>query len=47
MKTTLYQIDAFTENKFGGNPAAVCILNNWIDDSLMLSIAAENNLCQK
>lgn len=46
MKTTLYQIDAFTENKFGGNPAAVCILNNWIDDSLMLSIAAENNLSE-
>lgn len=44
MKLPLYQIDAFTENAFGGNPAAVCLAQSWPDDSLMLQIAAENNL---
>ncbi|MDQ3536344.1 MAG: PhzF family phenazine biosynthesis protein [Bacteroidota bacterium] len=42
----LYQIDAFTDKLFKGNPAAVCILNEWKDDKLMQSIAAENNLAE-
>jgi PhzF family phenazine biosynthesis protein len=46
MKINIYQIDAFTESVFGGNPAAVCILDNWIDDKLMQNIAAENNLSE-
>lgn len=46
MKQTLYQIDAFTDSTFGGNPAAVCILNEWLEDSLMQKIALENNLSE-
>ncbi len=46
MKLTLYQIDAFTDHVFGGNPAAVCILENWIDSALMQKIAQENNLAE-
>ena len=41
---TIYQVDAFTENIFGGNPAAVCPLENWLPDDLMQNIAMENNL---
>ncbi len=33
-----YIVDAFTDTVFKGNPAAVCIMNSWIDDDLMLSI---------
>lgn len=39
----IYQIDAFTTNVFGGNPAAVCVLKQWLSDALMQSIATENN----
>lgn len=47
MKTIkIYQVDAFTGRLFGGNPAAVCILDKWPDASLMQSIAAENNLAE-
>ncbi|HSG30643.1 MAG TPA: PhzF family phenazine biosynthesis protein, partial [Thermodesulfobacteriota bacterium] len=46
MKIAIYQIDAFTSELFRGNPAAVCPLDKWIDDSLMQSIAAENNLSE-
>jgi len=42
----MYQVDAFTDKLFGGNPAAVCILDNWLDEQLMQSIAAENNLAE-
>jgi len=44
MQIPLYHVDAFSEKAFGGNPAAVCPLPSWIDDRLMQSIAAENNL---
>jgi PhzF family phenazine biosynthesis protein len=44
MTYTLYQVDAFTDTLFGGNPAAVIPLNEWIDESLMQSMAMENNL---
>jgi PhzF family phenazine biosynthesis protein len=43
---TLYQIDAFTDKLFGGNPAAVVPLDRWPPDHLMQSIAAENNLAE-
>jgi PhzF family phenazine biosynthesis protein len=43
---TLYQIDAFTDTLFGGNPAAVIPLESWPSDQLMQSIAAENNLAE-
>ncbi|MCP5234875.1 MAG: PhzF family phenazine biosynthesis protein [Zoogloeaceae bacterium] len=41
-----YQVDAFTDRPFAGNPAAVCILETWLDDDLMQAIAAENNLSE-
>ncbi len=46
MQLTIYQIDAFTENLFQGNPAAVCPLQTWLPDHLMQAIAAENNLSE-
>jgi len=46
MKLTLYQVDAFTSKLFGGNPAAVIPLENWIDDALMQNLALENNLSE-
>ena len=42
----LYQVDAFTSELFGGNPAAVCPLDAWLDDALMQKLAAENNLSE-
>ena len=46
MKLNLYQIDAFAKNIFEGNPAAVCPLDKWLDDSIMQKIANENNLSE-
>lgn len=46
MRLKLYQVDAFTSHVFSGNPAAVCILDNWISPELMQQIAAENNLAE-
>ena len=46
MKLSLYQVDAFTDKLFGGNPAAVIPLEKWIDDELMQQIALENNLSE-
>jgi predicted PhzF superfamily epimerase YddE/YHI9 len=45
-KVKLYQIDAFTDKVFGGNPAAVCVFESWLDDNKMQQIAAENNLAE-
>lgn len=42
----IFQVDAFTNQLFKGNPAAVCPLDAWLDDSLLQSIAAENNLSE-
>lgn len=46
MNYTLYQVDAFTDKLFGGNPAAVVPLTNWLDDKLMQTLAMENNLSE-
>ena len=46
MEIRLYQIDAFNARVFGGNPAAVCPLDAWLDDEVMQAIAAENNLSE-
>ena len=46
MNISMYQIDAFTNRTFGGNPAAVCVLYEWPEDTLMQSIAVENNLSE-
>jgi PhzF family phenazine biosynthesis protein len=42
----IYQVDAFTNQVFKGNPAAVVPLEKWLDDALMKNIAAENNLSE-
>lgn len=41
-----YQVDAFTSRPFAGNPAAVCPLDAWLPDDVLLAIAAENNLSE-
>lgn len=46
MKLTLYQVDAFADRVFGGNPAAVIPLNDWLEPALMQQIALENNLSE-
>ncbi len=46
MKLKLYQVDAFTDQLFSGNPAAVCPLEEWISDNLLQQIAMENNLSE-
>ncbi|WP_409253827.1 PhzF family phenazine biosynthesis protein [Bacillus sp. SCS-153A] len=46
MRLPIYQIDAFTNQQFKGNPAAVCPLTEWIEADLMQKIAAENNLAE-
>ena len=43
---SMFQVDAFAERLFTGNPAAVLILDTWLDDALMQAIAAENNLAE-
>lgn len=42
----IFQIDAFTDKVFHGNPAAVCLLSDWLNDELMQAIAVENNLSE-
>lgn len=42
----IYQVDAFTDRPFAGNPAAVCPLESWLPDETLLAIAAENNLAE-
>lgn len=46
MKLPFFQIDAFAERPFTGNPAAVMPLDSWLDDHLLQAIAAENNLAE-
>ena len=46
MRIPLYQVDAFTGRLFGGNPAAVCPLAEWLPETTMQAIAAENNLAE-
>jgi PhzF family phenazine biosynthesis protein len=46
MKLDIFQIDAFTDKVFGGNPAAVIPLSNWLDDETLQHIATENNLSE-
>lgn len=45
-KIPIYQVDAFTNQLFSGNPAAVCLLDEWLSEPLMQSIANENNLAE-
>ena len=46
MQIKMFQVDAFTDKLFGGNPAAVCVLDNWLPEEQMQQIAAENNLAE-
>jgi predicted PhzF superfamily epimerase YddE/YHI9 len=46
MRLPIYQVDAFAEKLFSGNPAAICPLSEWLPDATMQAIAAENNLSE-
>ncbi|KXF78680.1 phenazine biosynthesis protein PhzF family [Paramesorhizobium deserti] len=43
---TMYQVDAFTDQVFAGNPAAVLVLDDWLPEGVMQAIASENNLAE-
>ena len=46
MKLDFYQIDAFTDTLFGGNPAVVVPLKEWLPDALLLKITQENAVAE-
>ncbi len=46
MKLDIYQVDAFANKAFEGNPAAICPLQEWLPDPTMQALAAENNLSE-
>jgi len=46
MKIPIYQVDAFTSQRFAGNPAAICPLEEWLPDEQLQAIALENNLSE-
>ena len=46
MQIPLFQVDAFSDRLFAGNPAAICPLETWLPDDAMQAIAAENNLSE-
>lgn len=46
MKLPIYQVDAFASRLFGGNPAAVVIMGDWLPDATLQAIAQENNLSE-
>lgn len=46
MRIPLFHVDAFTNQPFRGNPAAVCSLDAWLDDESLRKVAAENNLSE-
>ncbi len=46
MSLSIFQVDAFTKKPLSGNPAAVCPLEEWLEDDAMLKIAMENNLSE-
>ena len=41
-----YIVDAFSDELFSGNPAGICLLDEWLEDGIMQNIAAENNLAE-
>ncbi|MBS0968569.1 MULTISPECIES: PhzF family phenazine biosynthesis protein [Yersiniaceae] len=46
MRVPFFQVDAFSRHPFSGNPAAVCMLEKWLDDTTLQRIAQENNLSE-
>lgn len=45
-KIEIFQVDAFADRVFRGNPAAICPLDAWLEESVLQNIAAENNLAE-
>jgi PhzF family phenazine biosynthesis protein len=46
MKIPIYQVDAFADQLFKGNPAAICPINEWLSDETMQNMGLENNLSE-
>ena len=46
MKIPIYQVDAFASAVFAGNPAAICLLESWLEDRVLQAVASENNLSE-
>lgn len=46
MELPIYQVDAFADAVFKGNPAAIMPLETWLDDATLQAIAMENNLSE-
>ncbi len=46
MNISVYQVDAFANRVFEGNPAAICPLEKWLPEHTMQALAAENNLSE-
>jgi PhzF family phenazine biosynthesis protein len=46
MTIPYFEVAAFTDRPFAGNPAGVCVLKEWLPDAAMQAIAAENNLAE-
>ena len=46
MRTRIFQVDAFATRRFAGNPAAVVVLDTFLDDVVLQAVAAENNLAE-
>ena len=46
MRVPIFQLDAFSTRRFAGNPAAVVVLDRFLDDALLQAVAAENNLAE-
>ena len=46
MKINVYQVGAFANKPFEGNPAAICPLEEWLPEQVMQALAAENNLSE-
>src|SRR6476619_4364296 len=46
MRVPIFQVDAFAKRRFAGNPAAVVVLDRFLDDALLQAVSAENNLAE-
>ncbi|HOG06822.1 MAG: PhzF family phenazine biosynthesis protein [Syntrophales bacterium] len=46
MNRPFYQVEASTAEVFSGNPAAVCLLEDWLEDAPLQAVAADNNLSE-
>lgn len=44
MRIPLFHVNAFAQGPYSGNPAAICLLDSWLDDAWLRKVAAENNL---